>query len=953
MSSGGKSATGGDSYDYFGSILGGIAYGPLDTLYSLLADGKAIWEGTQNRGAANSVDLTGSIDAKFFAKDGQLAVYYGTSAQTINATRFPNHPNYRNRAFVSLDKFLFGREKSTPPNLQMVAARTPVCPTSLCATGDNVIDDGQINPVAFLGEMFTSLHGLIRAEAELDSTSWLDSAAYCAANKPLTFCSPLFTEPGDFRAAMKSILQMFDGIPFRTSAGKLGLVPRRAGVDPGGLVTIDANWFVEKPKANLGGWGDVPTGYIIRFPDRDRKYKDGTPVKLDNPVALRIRGEQARQTLDYPHVTRRAQAEAIASYLIKLNQHPPAVYDTVLRRERAATLTVGQKILLDVEPDPDVAGLAQLSLIEELRYATDGTIRARFKCDPIADSIPYTNAFTPASPQEADSASIETALVIPLPSMAAGGQTATVGILAARPQDDCTGFAVSFQTDNTLDFVSLGRQEGFALQMTLDAAVLTSGELTAGVTYVIEVNTGATFTTVGAPNNTVGTSFVAISKSSGSLVVGVEYLITNNSGGADFTGVGAANNNVGTVFTATGATPTWGTGSVNTTASTPTWGTGQLRTATPQPGDAMLRLTLTAGENGRDAYLAERTAGDAITAGTDHLLAILANVDVDGRVEIDANGEPELEFCSVVSRAAVDADTHNYTLLRGRKSLTSRAWTTSAQVWIIPGADLSAWSHPDMLALLDSGDPGYIRLASFTAYAEDETDPLPEFEFAFPGAYDVAPVIAWTTPASSPATLVVAGTLSPDATLTDADGNLTRVALFSKNEQTGISTTWFDQQIAPSNSITLQAVFTLANAGSPVGTIDFGTQGTSDQYFTLTLRLTDSAGNIVESTRSLILAGIFGAALGAITYSPPGREFISYLDVGLTAGGASATEIHYAITSWGTTTPASYTIVNATTKQVRIYGTRRLFARASDVTNHSPWQFEDYEYAGSGSGPPL
>ena len=52
-----------------------------------------------------------------------------------------------------------------------------------------------------------------------------------------------------------------------------------------------------------------------------------------------------------------------------------------------------------------------------------------------------------------------------------------------------------------------------------------------------------------------------MSLSSGdSLVIGVTYLIDNNNGGtADFTNVGAPNNNIGTYFVATGTTPnSWG-----------------------------------------------------------------------------------------------------------------------------------------------------------------------------------------------------------------------------------------------------------------------------------------------------------------------------------------------------------------------------------------------------------
>jgi len=45
-------------------------------------------------------------------------------------------------------------------------------------------------------------------------------------------------------------------------------------------------------------------------------------------------------------------------------------------------------------------------------------------------------------------------------------------------------------------------------------------------------------------------------------LVGVTYVIADNTGNADFTNIGAPNNNVGTYFIATGTTPaTWGDGS--------------------------------------------------------------------------------------------------------------------------------------------------------------------------------------------------------------------------------------------------------------------------------------------------------------------------------------------------------------------------------------------------------
>jgi hypothetical protein len=55
--------------------------------------------------------------------------------------------------------------------------------------------------------------------------------------------------------------------------------------------------------------------------------------------------------------------------------------------------------------------------------------------------------------------------------------------------------------------------------------------------------------------------------SAGTLTIGVTYFINQDSTGMDFTNVGAPNNNVGTAFVATGTTPnSWGSGADYTLA---------------------------------------------------------------------------------------------------------------------------------------------------------------------------------------------------------------------------------------------------------------------------------------------------------------------------------------------------------------------------------------------------
>jgi hypothetical protein len=115
---------------------------------------------------------------------------------------------------------------------------------------------------------------------------------------------------------------------------------------------------------------------------------------------------------------------------------------------------------------------------------------------------------------------------------------------------------------------------GYAYYVTPTNPVVTmgTGVLVAGQTYTISSVGTFDFTTVGAPSNTVGQTFVAIAPAvnAGSFIIGQTYII-NTIGTTNFTTIGAPINSIGVQFVATGV----GTGTGNaTTLQIPTSGTG-------------------------------------------------------------------------------------------------------------------------------------------------------------------------------------------------------------------------------------------------------------------------------------------------------------------------------------------------------------------------------------------
>jgi hypothetical protein len=312
---------------------------------------------------------------------------------------------------------------------------------------------------------------------------------------------------------------------------------------------------------------------------------------------------------------------------------------------------------------------------------------------------------------------------------------------------------------------------------------------------------------------------------------------------------------------------------------------------------------------------------------------------------------PSLFEVMALKSITVNGAAYTLEVNRGAFRSTVRSFTTDDRVWLSFRADLVTYTQDAFFDLATAAATATFRLQSFTANAEaDLADPdlCPDIGYVFgdPWALDDRPAINWSTPSSSPYSLATSGNLTPAADLSDAGGNLIKVELWSKNEQTALITSWVNRAIPPTAATTLGEVFTLAGVSPP---LHLGTQGVADQYFTLTLRLTDAAGFVTDSSLALILPGTGGAGVGAVAFAPLGQEFHPEVTVNLSIT-APASRIHYAVTSPGSNPPGSYTTYVGTAINVTFSESRRIWARASDGTNHGAWNYQDYTRTYGGGG---
>ncbi len=828
-----------ETYDYYGTLASVVCRGPVDALQAIIVDGRTILSGPIGISAAATTWT--SLDPgqeKWLGQGGRITLYRGT--QTSPDAALPGHPDYRGTCYLVFVKLLFGRERTSAPNIQVVVSRKPVADLSLVPAEHNVFTaldgsglptlESQVNPVAVAVELLTGGHGLRIPVADLDAATWSAAAAWAADPARIlhTFCSPLITAQSSAADVLTGILTMLDAGLYWTASGKLAIALLEPGVDPGATPTFDARHWTTRPRLVAAGWEDVPTSVAVRYPERAAQWKQ-RQVKIDQLAALRHRaGVPQASVVDRPHVTNANQASLHAIELARRAAQPIADIEIRVRRPLAANLHPGSKIRVDVDPVPGGAGLAQVCVVQEVRSGSTGPVQLRCRPDTLVASVPYTPAWTVAVPQAPDCPPIDASRAVVVPLRPGISEPAAIAVLAPRPRADVVGVRLFFGTSSVGDFADLGSHPGFAVRVALGASV----------------------------------------------------------------------------------------------AST----------------DSAAILSLPEGTDGPDAYLAARYPGTQIGAEDDVLLLVLANLDVNGRIVVGADELPELEICSIVTRAAVGADVV-YDLLRARQGTAARAWTTAAKGWVIPRTSFRSWTHPELSILLYSGQVGYVRMVAYSAQAEDDTVPIPEISFLFPPGYDLVPKITWTTPAGSGA--VISGeTYVVAFDVTDRDGDLVHVTLHSEKD----------------GDIDILAEFPLLPTAS---TSYSGTHKFASGTHRLTVTARDRAGRHATSSRILTrTSGGGGDPLPPPDFSPASPILWGSHATSVTISapsGSGLDRLEWKATSPSITAPGSGTMEVVTSKSVTVVVMRnffdgwtglpgigtRLWARSGNGTNWSAWVFVD------------
>lgn len=464
--------SGTESYDYYGTIVGRICHGVVETLHTIIVDNKVVWEGPLHRaGETNYTTIS-------IPNLGTIRFYWGTLTQTVDSALAgsgnnlnEDHPAYLGICYAVLVRFLFGRERQAAPNVQFVVTRPPT--QSIITGSPTLVVDEQSNPVVALAEMLTNERfGLGRSETMLDTTSFQAAAELLELRNDLAYVSILLAERWTLAAFLDELTATCDLWLRENQAGKLEVGVWPSGNDvvaPTSLVLLDASNRIGRLTRTAQTWDSTPNRWAIKFNDRDRAFKD-TAVPASILKGQRIVGGVRSSEIDRPFITRRDQALKFATEFARSNGHPKLTLIVTVLRSAAATLWPGSLCRVDVDFEPGSIELLQVCRVLRRSETVHGPVELTLEVDPAYAPTPYSSPNLGAA-LNAQTAPVELPYVrvIECPPLATDLDPNNVLVLAHRGDDITTGAEIWHCPTSVGTFELITTQVGFALRGTLQA----------------------------------------------------------------------------------------------------------------------------------------------------------------------------------------------------------------------------------------------------------------------------------------------------------------------------------------------------------------------------------------------------------------------------------------------------------------------------------------------------
>lgn len=943
-------------YDYYGTIAGVVCAGPVDELVSIIVDGRTVWptapawnagqvlligdlrkwlgvvwKATQSHTTSNlnkppasthwvrySVVRTVGPSASNpypLTVDGYGAayLYWGTDDQILDASgeailAANGHPGYRRQCFLVLKAFLFGRERTSAPNVEVIVRRKP---NQTMVTGDPAaLTDGQANPVAAMADLYTDrVFGAaltIDAPGGPDSTTWQSAATAIQSNIDEAGISPVLTQAKSLRQITADILAYCDGWVRFSAAGEIeaGRFPHNAAPPAfTAATTIDYHDLIDEVSYTADGWATTFNQTQVKFNDRERSYKDGS-VSVVSGYNYTVTGEPRTAKLDRPWITRRSQASEHAAEYQKIVSEPKLSGSLVVRAEKASSIRPGDLFLLT--HDALSISIICRCIGKDLAQPPAGRATIRFDSDRASAPVPFAPT---GAPDEGSAYPDNETLSLqqffqPPPSMFSSDNDAAVVPLIARSSTVTIGANVWLRKDDASGFYDIGSIEQFAIHGTIQASWPYYSRATATRSRSTNV---ATVTTSAAHNLTTGDVVTIFGFADATFDGQVTITVINS-----------------TTFTYSN------TGSVVST----TTDTGGTVTTGNEDNTENLRVTLDAGTVAADlSKMLSTQTEDAINDNAVYVVILKAS---DRKV---------FEISTLRAMRVISGDSfYRLKVRRARYGTAVRTADVGDKVWIGYRSDLVSMTHESFVGYLEALSTATFRLQSANAESVadiSDTTLCPNISYTFADPY--APTTTFNSVKSDGVEMVAGDFLThhhPDerwtieATITDASADLVGARLFAKNG--ALELLLWSAEYTPSSQQRIVAEFQIPTNG----TWQVFMAGIDVSRRIRRKQLTVGGG----ATSVNILVQQNNTDTAAPSFDPPGIGFRSSqfpISVTLTTTTVGA-QIKYSIVDLGQAV-GTFTTVAATTTTVVVGRNKRLWAKA-DQSGANPSVLIYHEY---------
>jgi hypothetical protein len=472
---GDKGSQGSGTYDYFGSIGAAVCNGPVDNIVAVIIDGEQVWA-DPNEDASRDIfpdKFVGSI-----AGHGTFHFYWGVDNQELDSnSRLKSnnkgivHPDYKGTAIIELRDFLFGREKVSAPNLEVVVQKGAV--QSILSVTSIPLEDGQINPMLPVADLLTNKrYGLGLDDSLFDPVSFQTMAeSFRDSRTGLVYCSPLLNKQESLKSVLSDFTALTDAFFIWDSVNALIQVkswPHEDSVDTDLLPSIIDEDLVDMPNINAEGWSGVKTGWDVSFADRERMYKESSE-RFDELSLLGLTGQPNRESLKREWITRRNQALAYAMDWAKANSRPVLEGGISVRRTSVKDIHVGDLFKLDIDAEPSGSRLNQVVRMLNKTYKETGAVACSFEAETNLIPQAYAPPSTLIPDEESFPAPDQLTYVRPfeMPPTLSRVEYG-MAVLAQREDGLTVGYDVLYDSDDVSgEFTGIGVQKSFGVYATL------------------------------------------------------------------------------------------------------------------------------------------------------------------------------------------------------------------------------------------------------------------------------------------------------------------------------------------------------------------------------------------------------------------------------------------------------------------------------------------------------